>query len=234
MKKKKRLKILGVIVLIVIVLAVVALYLLQSSGHKFKSEFEKYNGESTGTNAVYQVLDIDENTKVKYLKDKDFVKTVNNETAIILVGSPTSSATRMILPALLDAVKCSCLENFLYLDATNLRDEYSIQDGKAVKTREGSKYYQDILKILSKHLDEYEVYNEEGTYQTGEKRLEVPSIIVVKNGKVLKVDTYMPQLMHTQSFTDTFNNKQYLDLKEHYTTVIEDLQKETTVCSDHC
>ena len=100
---------------------------------------------------------------------------------------------------------------------TDQRDKYEVKDGKAVKAEEGTEEYKKMLTILDSILDNYEIEDESGnTINTGEKRIYVPLVVGVKDGKIVEYHADTVKLDDNQSPYDLLTNKQQNDLKLIY------------------
>lgn len=202
---------------------------------KFEEEYEALNGtkNTAGTN-TYQDLDIKKDNKVKYATIEEVIETVDKGTGLIYLGFPNCPWCRGMLPILMDALNCSCIENVLYYNPIDLRDTYEIVDGKAEKTKDASSEYYELMDLLEEYLDDYVLTDEDGKeYATGEKRLYVPMVIAVKNGTI--VGTYETvELNDGQTPYDELTKEQKQEYKTNFETMINEVLKENITCDEHC
>lgn len=205
MKKKI---IYAVIFIILVLLVIFGVFLFEKNDAKtFKQEYEK-------DNKTMQRLRINEDNKIKYVSEEEAIETIRKKTGLIFIGSPKSSVTRMMVPALLDAADCTCISNILYLDAKVIRDDAKLKE------------------LLDKYLDTNNEYDDDVV--TIVKVLELPTIIGVKNGKIKGVITDLVELNDNQDLTSVLTAKQTRELKSRYIELIEEVLKEDEVCEEHC
>ena len=104
-----------------------------------------------------------------------------------------------MLPTAIEKSKEKGIDKIYYIDVrqdndTNkdIRDIYDIdKNGNIYLSHEGTKEYHEFLKTANNVLDEYSSHgvSVKGTKYAGEKRVDAPSFILVKNGKVTKLET---------------------------------------------
>ena len=74
-----------------------------------------------------------------------------------------------------------------------LRDKYELNDGKPVKTGEGTPEYAELLKLLDPVLEPYELQDENGNrIAAGEKRVYAPNYVRIENGRAVRLSTGIP------------------------------------------
>lgn len=236
---RKKICIVGGIVVLALV-AVLTWYLGFSStkvsdAEKFKNEYEALNGETSKSGNTYQTLNISENNRIEYNTMGEIVDILKSGTGLIYIGFPNCPWCRNAVPVLLDAVDCSCLEKINYLNITDLRDVYELKDDKIEKTKDAPKEYYELLEILDEYLKEYSL--EDGTgksVEVGEKRVYVPIVIGVKNGKIVGVHNGTVELKDYQTPYDALEETQKVELEDAYTQIIDDVTKEQTTCNEYC
>lgn len=154
---------------------------------KFKEEYESLNGEKNQQGKIYPKVDISKDNPIKYSSIEKIVKIIEKGTGVIYFGFPKCPWCRSAVPALLNAAVESGIDTIYYLNVTDVRDSKVVDaNGKIVTEKEGSKEYPKLLKALDKYLDEYVVEDANGKkYKTGEKRIYVPLVVFVRNGKVI-------------------------------------------------
>ena len=94
--------------------------------------------------------------------------------------------------------------NCVYIDVrpnndTNkdIRDIYDVdKDGEIYLSHEGTKEYHEFLEYADSVLDEYTSHgiSVKGTKYAGEKRVDAPSFILVKEGKTIRLETGVSNL----------------------------------------
>lgn len=236
MKKKQLLKIaIAAVVIIAIIFVATLVKSNLTDGAKFKKEYEKYNGVSSPSGKFYQNLSIDKDNKVKYATMEEALEVIKDGTGLIYFGYPNCPWCRGMVPTLLEVVDCSCLENLLYVDMTDLRDVYEVKDDEIVRTKEASDTYYELLTELEEYLDDYIITDEDGIeYNAEEKRIYLPLVVAVKNGEVVGAHTGTVELPLEQSPYDALTETQLSELSVIFSELIEEMTKEDNVCSDHC
>lgn len=231
------------IVIAVLILAIVGVGIFfatrksetgESDALKFKREYEALNGEKASGDNVYQTLDISETNKVKYVDLNKTVEFLEKGTGLIYFGFPNCPWCRGMLPTLLDTVESSYLDSISYVDMTNKRDVFEVKDGKAVKTVDASDEYYRILEILDEYLDDYTIKDNstDKVYKTEEKRMYLPLVVAVKDGRVEHAVTSPVKLEDGQTAFDELTDKQAENLKDMFKDMIK--KTETAVCDEHC
>jgi len=167
------------------------------------------------------------------------LEVIDNGTGIIYLGFPKCPWCRNALPVLFDVAKDNNIETIYYMNILNERDSYVVEDGKLVyatdedgNEKKGTKGYFKLLKALDKHLTDYTILYEDKEYETGEKRIYAPTIIFVRDGKVLgiHVSTVDSHEDPNKSLTD----KQYEELYTIYEDYIIELQSGTCNVGTFC
>lgn len=171
------------------ILAYVKLINTNVDAAKFIEEYEIVN-ENEG--AIK--LEIAKDNPIKYADYDKLLEIINNGTGIIYLGFPTCPWCRNAIPVLFDAAKQNNVETIYYMNILEERDSYVVADGELVfatdedgNEKNGTEGYFDLLKALDEHLTDYVVKFEGKEYETGEKRIYAPSVIFVRDGKVLGV-----------------------------------------------
>lgn len=219
MKKKVALIITAVILLIgVIVVLLVNVNKASADAVKFKEEYEALNGtirQSDG--ATYSSIDVPNNNPIKYIDAKETLEILKKDEAIIYVGAAWCPWCRNVVNVLFDVAKVYKVKTIYYLTLDDEKDTYEVQDGKLVKTKEGSRYYYKLLDELDKYLEEYIIKDENGkSYDTGEKRIYMPYVLAIKNGKVISDKVGTVELNEGQTKYDLLTESQYEELYKIY------------------
>ncbi len=129
--------------------------------------FEKFNHEEkTLTDAKkfakeYNI--IDEENVFKYSKSNEIIKTLENGTGIIFLGTPESEWCKHYASILNEVAKEEKVNKILY---------YNIKEDRNKLTKE----YEKITNLLSEYLP----YDDEGKY-----KIYVPDLTIVKNGQII-------------------------------------------------
>lgn len=200
---------------------------------KFKEEYESLTGEK------YVKLDIPEDNPMVYADYDKLLEVIDNGTGIIYLGFPACPWCRSALPVLLDAAKENKVETIYYMNILNERDSYVVEDEKLVYAKDengnekkGTKGYFKLLKALDKHLTDYTVVFEDEEYETGEKRIYAPTVIFVRDGKVLGL--HVSTVESHENPREALTKKQYEELYNIYDEYIIEVKSGTCSIGTSC
>lgn len=214
MKNKNKVLLGAILILTLTVLAAILLINSNSNktvnkdGIKFKEEYESVNGQKASNGKAYPKVTLKENNPFVYAKPKKIVETLKSGTGLIYLGFPKCPWCRNAI----NVLQYVNTEEILYLDMTNERDNYEVIDGVLTKTKEGSKEYYEMLKLLDSILTDYEIDG----LKAGEKRIYVPLVIGVKDGKIVGYHADTVDLNEGQTPYDLLTKKQQNELKLIY------------------
>lgn len=201
---------------------------------KFKEEYEALNGVIVYKDLKYSNLEIDENNPIKYSNYDEIINIIKEGSGIIYLGFPECPWCRSALPILFNAVKENDINTIYYLNIKNDRDSYVVKDEKLVyevdnegKEKKGTEGYFKLLEVLDKHLTEYTISYEGKTYETGEKRIYAPTVIFVRDGKVLGL--HVSTVSSQKSGFDKMTDEQIDELFGIYEDYI--LEMKNSACS---
>lgn len=232
-KKKLTIIIISVVIFLALISSIVLIFVNKNKevkventdALKIKEEYESLNNKKSGSGKTYPKVTLSENNKFKYKSAKEIVKTLKSGTGLIYLGFPKCPWCRNAI----NVLNYVDVNEIMYLDMTNQRDEYSIKDGALTKTKDGTKEYYEMLEILDGILDTYEVSDDAGNkLSANEKRIYVPLVIGVKDGKIVGYHKDTVTLSDNQSPYDLLTKKQQSDLKKIYDDII------TKVNDDFC
>ncbi len=199
---------------------------------KFKKEYESFNGKTNlSSNKKYRTLSIPEKNGVIYSSSDEVIELLSEGTGIIYFGFPECPWCRsMIVPFLEVANKEK--ETIHYYNALSIRDIKELDEDGQVKTlQEGTEKYYKILELLGDKASVYEGLNDESI-----KRLYFPTVVFVKNGKI--VDIHVSTVDSQKDPYKKLNDNQIKELKQIYKVAIKKLHNSdsSTVCSgkDSC
>ena len=199
---------------------------------KFKNEYEALN-----ENGIE--LNINKNNPIEYADYDKILEIIENGTGIIYLGFPECPWCRNALPVLFDVAKENNVETIYYMNILNERDSYIVEDGKLVYAKDvdgnekkGTKGYHQLLKALDKHLSDYTVLFEGKEYKTGEKRIYAPSIIFVRDGKVLGI--HVSTVDSQENPKEPLTEKQYNELYGIYEDYILEVKGGTCSIGTFC
>ncbi len=187
---KKKVVLFLVILFLVVVLFISFVFISKKKNTdgdalKFKEEYEKYNGVTTEEGYTYPTVEVSKNNVMYYATSKEIITLLKEGTGVIYFGSPSDPWSRNAVNVLLQASASTAINRIYYLDLTKKYDFYEAKNGKVIKTKEGSSSYYEILNLLKEHLNNYLISDGENTIDTGVKRIFMPYVVFVQNGKIL-------------------------------------------------
>ena len=201
---------------------------------KFKEEYESLNGTVAFGEIKYNNLEISENNPIKYSDYDEVIDVIKNGSGVIYLGFPGCPWCRSALPILLDVAKDNDINTIYYINIKEDRDAYVVEDGELVyqvdeegNEIKGAEGYFDLMKALDKHLTEYVVSFEGKEYKTGEKRIYAPTVVFVRDGKVLGL--HVSTVDSHKSGFDKMTDKQVEELYGIYEEYI--LEMKNSACS---
>lgn len=164
----------------------------------FKKEYEVLNNRiNKSNNKVYPEVNISTNNVIKYSTYDELLEIIKSGTGVIYLGYPECPWCRNLVPTMLMAANEVSLDTIYYLNIKEDRDLMILDENKKVVTKkEGSKNYYELVDALSSILDDYILTTNQGEeVNTGKKRIYVPIIILIKDGKIIghHVDTVESQ-----------------------------------------
>ncbi|MEG2448157.1 MAG: hypothetical protein RSB45_03775 [Bacilli bacterium] len=197
----------------------------KESALRFKKEYESLNGITLESLKI-PFLDMqipDENAMV-YSSIEEIMDVLDKGTGIIYFGFPECPWCRSAVPVLIDAVKEAGASKIYYYNAYPIRDVKHLDDkGNIVIDKEGTKEYYTLISKLAPVLKPYEGLNNEQI-----KRLYLPTVLFVKDGKIVK--------MHegtVESQTDP-NIKLTEDQRKELKEIYKDGINKTILCKGAC
>lgn len=165
---------------------------------KFKKEYEILNNRvNSSNNKVYPEVNIPKDNVIKYSSYDEIFEILKSGTGVIYLGYPECPWCRNLVPTMLMAANEVEIDTIYYLNIKEDRDFLILDDNKKVVTqKEGSKQYYKLVEALDSVLDDYVLTTSEGKeVNTGKKRIYVPIVIFVKEGKIVgkHIDTVESQ-----------------------------------------
>lgn len=190
MKEQKYILILAPVLLsLVAILSYLKITNVKNDTEKFVNEYEKLN------NTNYKI-DTKNIKNVKYSSYDEVFNIIKSDTAIIYLGYPDDDNSRYLVDTLFKTIIENSIETTVYyLDIHGDRDEYTIENDKLVyekdengKELKGTHNYFKLMGMLDEYLGEYVLYLDDKEYSTNEKRIPLPSVIFIKDGKILGIE----------------------------------------------
>lgn len=172
---------------------------IETDAMKFKKEYESLNGEVIGNSKYkYPTVEISEDNPIKYANYDEVLQLLEDGSGVIYLGYESCPWCRNAAPVLLEAAEEVGLEEILYINMKEERDEIKVkEDGSLEVVKEGSEGYKKLLKRLDPILDEYILEDVHGNkVSANEKRIFVPLVIFVHEGDIVAyhVDTVSSQV----------------------------------------
>lgn len=239
MKKK-------IIIIITAVLMVIgAIYLINKKSSsemvdaiKFKEEYESLNNtvrESDGAN--YNNIKIAKDNPIKYISAKEAVDIIEEKTGIIYFGANWCPWCRNAVEVLFDASEKNNIDTIYYVNMDDVRNIWEATNGNLVKTQKEAEGYYELLSSLDEVLmkDNYVITDKDGNkYDTGEKRIYMPLVILVKDGHIIGSHVGTVKLNESQTKYDKLTSKQYEELFAIYEEFMHDIKNNNCQASDKC
>lgn len=232
MKKKKSLAFIIFLVVAIFLIGVGVYFLtlkVETKAKKYedttsiKTEYEALNNQKRESDgSIYQSVSIDDTIPVNILEIDETIEFLKEGTGILFIGAPWCPWCRNALPILMDVASSNDV-TLNYIDITDIRNTYEIQNKKLVKTQEEKEGYYELLKVLDKVLgeDTYKLTDEDGkVYDTKEKRIYIPMAISVKNGDIQDVHVSTVDLDKGQTKYDKLTKEQVKKLENIYQGLI--------------
>lgn len=194
------------------------------SSIKFKEEYELLNNKETPTGKRYKSIDLNPQNRFVYA-DIDKIKEVINGTGVIYFGFPECPWCRNSVPVIEEAAKQAGIDKIYYLNVYDIRDEKKLDDnGNVITIKEGTEEYKDLLNLLGDSLPEYKGLNDPSI-----KRIYVPLVITVKNGKV--IDSHLSTVESQKNPYVELTDDQYSELLKLYKDAFSQI---ANVCKTEC
>lgn len=229
MDKKKIFKLLSIIILgIILILGGIMYYNYNvRDSIKIKKSYESLNGtvrESDGKK--YNNVKLSSNNSFKYIDAKEANSIIKSGSGIIFLGANWCPWCRNAIEVLDDSAKSMKLDTVYYLDMDKVRNVWEVKNGKLVKTQKEADGYYKLLKLLDSTLEKetYKIQDKDGhEYDTKEKRIYIPFVVVVKDGKIMSTHLGTVELNENQDKYSKLTKKQYNKLFETYNKMISEL-----------
>lgn len=225
----------GLIIFVFLVASSIVVYLyaikknVSSDAMLFKKEYESLNDKYYETTKTkYLKVNIDNSNLYIYKSDEEILDVIDSENALIYFGYAKCPYSRSMVTLLNDIAKEEAITKIYYVDISNIRDSYEVIDKTVAKITNGTSSYYKLLDILDEYLSDYYITDESNEeYNTGVKRLYAPTVIAVKDKKIVG--------FHEGTTTEAKNNKQLSktekqELTDIYKKLIDSLISD--VCYD--
>ena len=239
MNKQKLIRLLlPILCLCMAIISYISVTNLNTDAIKFKKEYESLNGTEKN-NKKYKKVEISRNNPIKYSNYDEIIDIIKNKTGIIYLGFPECPWCRSAVPVLLDVARDNNVDTIYYLNILNERDSYIVKNGKVEYAKDdkgndikGTDGYLKLLKVLDNELEDYVIEFEGKEYNTNSKRIYAPTVIFVREGKVvgLHVSTVSSQTDPYKDLTKT----QYKELYDEYSSYINNMISSSCSIDSSC
>ncbi len=152
---------------------------------KFKEQYESLNGSKNSNDQDYLKVSIKENNPVDIMTDEEIIQVLNEGTGVIYFGFNSCPWCRSLVETLLQSIDDNGVDNLYYVDVKDIRSTYEVKNKKLTETKKGTDSYYEILEYLDEYLSEYTITSDNKEYDTKEKRLYAPTVVVVKDGEIV-------------------------------------------------
>lgn len=218
-------------------------YVQTADEERFKREYESLNGTARSNGSTNRNVSIIENNNIQYITLDQAAEIIDKGTGVIYFGFAACPWCRNVTPILLKAMSNSTLDKIYYVDVrkddikeNDIRDEYKVEKGKVrrIKDAASSKYY-DILAKLDDFLDDYEVYENEKAYKTGEKRLKAPTVVAVREGEIVGFhEGSLPEHKRVDGVLADLTDEQTEKVYNIYASLIQDYLGDSCTEDTNC
>lgn len=206
----------------------------ESDAVKFKEEYESLNGEKSKSGKIYPEVSIDEDNIVEYIDMKEASELIQNNSGVFYFGFPECPWCRNAVPMLLQAADNTDIDKIYYINMYDKRDIRELdEDGNVVTTQEGSDGYSELTEVLDSILLDYTIEDEDGNeISLGEKRVYVPLVVFVKDGKI--VDYHMDTVTTQEDPYVLLNEDEQTELYQIYVNGIHEVLGDVCEEEEHC
>lgn len=179
-------------------------YTITNDSLKFKEEYESLNGKDNGNGKNYLSIDIKSYNPISYSSYEEIFNILDKGTGVIYLGFPECPWCRNLVPVLVNSALEEKIETIYYLNISNDRNKLSLTKKGKIKTeKEGTEDYLKLVDILKDYLPVYDGLNDKTI-----KRIYLPTVIFVKDGKVLGLEETLA------SYSNRVDGNPYLEMTD--------------------
>lgn len=168
---------------------------LWGDGLRFANEYEQKNGVPRADGHPLQTITLPKRNKIRYLDPTEAAVLSNG---LLYFGQPSCPYCRNAAPVLLQLAAQRGI-TVSYVATETWRDTYVLKDGQPVRESAGGPGYEACLYRYADYLQDYTLEGEDGQQvPVGEKRIYVPLLVRIVNGKVVgtwSTDSVDPSLL---------------------------------------
>lgn len=159
---------------------------------------------------------ITEDNLYKYASKEEVLDLLDHKTGVLYFGFSTCPWCQTIVPILNQVASDNGQGEILYYDIKRDRNTLSLNEqGEVVTDKESTNFYRELLKELDDVASPYILTDDEGKeVDTGEKRIYVPLVVFVKEGKV--VYSHEATVESQEDPKVKLNDKQKDELADYY------------------
>ncbi len=151
----------------------------------FKEQYESLNGTKNSSDKDYLKVSIKENAPVEIKTDKEILDVLEKGTGVVYFGFNSCPWCRSLIETLLQSIEDNGINKLYYVDIKDIRSTYEVKNKKLTETKEGTESYYKILEKLDEYLTKYTITDDKKEYDTKEKRLYAPTVVVLKDGEIV-------------------------------------------------
>ncbi len=208
---------------------------IPTDAQKIKNEFASLNNQLNENNQrMYPLVNLTDDNLFVYKTEEEIIKIIEESTGVIFFGNSSDAYTRTLMPIVDNLSKKLNLEQVYYFDITTITDTIALDDlNEPIIKEKGSSGYYKILKLLDEQLPNYYLTSPTGEkIDTLEKRIEVPTILAVKNGKIK--DIYMGTIASQKSGYDKLTTEEEKQIEENLEKLMKNALNNTCSSEQAC
>lgn len=194
---------------------------VNSDAINFKNEYEALNNVVRDKDGkTIKEVSISANNPVDILTEEEAIALLERGTGILYFGFADCPWCRTMLPILLSTLDNMNIDRLSYLNVKNIRDTLALGEKNKVEVKEeGTKGYYKILELMDGVLEPYYLTSEDGKkIDTKEKRLMAPTVVAVKEGKI--VDIHVGTVESQASGYDDLTKEQQEELQNRFMELV--------------
>lgn len=206
-----------------------------SESLKFKEEYSRLNNKVNEDNQrTYPLVNLSDDNLFVKSNEEEIIKILESGSGLIVFASVTDEYSRTIMPLIDELSKNLDLEKIYYFDITTIRDTIDLDDlNEPIIKEKGSNGYYKILNLLDSELPNYYLKSKDGKeIDTKEKRIEVPTVIGIKNGKIEGI--HIKTLDSQKSGYDKLSDDEQTKLKQELETIMKKIVSNTCNNEEAC
>ena len=195
-----------------------------SERQEFKADYEALNGQPVPGHPeiTFQTLCIENYPRIIQLSAWEAAELGENK-AVVYLGAAWCPWCRNAVPCLMSAAETEGLSIIYYVDMSDERDLCEMMNGEKIRVIEGTPGYWALLEKLETFLPDYTQSLPDGTtVKMGEKRIYLPTLAYLQNGKYISIMQPLCKRTEEQTEYDPLSDMQRTDLTDQ---IIKWLQK---------